>query len=47
MDMFSMGRALLRHHLQHRATQAMCCGTSEEAGALSDELVELISKHAR
>ena len=47
MDMFSMGRALMRHHLQHCVTQAMSCGTSEEAWALSDELVELISIHAR
>jgi CsoR family transcriptional regulator, copper-sensing transcriptional repressor len=47
MDMFSVGRALMRNHLQHCATRAMSCGTSEEAGAMSDELVELISKHAR
>lgn len=43
----SVGRSLRRHHLQHCAAQARSHGTSEEAEAMYDELVELIYKHAR
>ncbi len=43
----SVGRALMRNHLEHCATQAMRHGTPEEAGAMYDELLELIYKHAR
>jgi DNA-binding FrmR family transcriptional regulator len=43
----SVGRALMRNHLQYCATQAISHGTPEEAGAMYDELLELIYKHAR
>jgi DNA-binding FrmR family transcriptional regulator len=43
----SVGHALMRNHLEHCATQAMRHGTPEEAGAMYDELLELIYKHAR
>ena len=43
----SVGRALMRNHLEHCATEAMRHGTPEEAGAMYNELLELIYKHAR
>jgi len=43
----SVGRALMRNHLQHCAAQAISHGTPEEAGAMYDELLNLIYKHSR
>ena len=43
----SVGRALMRNHLQHCVTQAISHGTAEEAGAMYDEFLELIYKHMR
>jgi DNA-binding FrmR family transcriptional regulator len=43
----TVGRALMRNHLTHCATQAFSKGTPEEAGAMYDELLDLIYKHSR
>ncbi|MEO8025319.1 MAG: metal-sensitive transcriptional regulator [Bryobacteraceae bacterium] len=42
-----VARSLMRNHLQHCATHAMVHGTPQEAGAMYDELLELIYKHLR
>lgn len=42
----SVGRALMRNHLRHCAAQAIR-GSEQEAGAMYDELLELIYKHLR
>jgi CsoR family transcriptional regulator, copper-sensing transcriptional repressor len=42
----SVGRELMRNHLKHCATSAIQAGP-EEAGAMYDELVELMYKHSR
>jgi CsoR family transcriptional regulator, copper-sensing transcriptional repressor len=42
-----VGRALMRNHLQHCATDALTKGTREEARAMYDELLELIYRHLR
>jgi len=42
----AVGRELMRNHLKHCATRAIRAG-SAEAGAMVDELVELIGRHAR
>lgn len=42
-----VGRALMRNHLRHCATQAIVRGSAQEAEAMHDELLELIYKHAR
>lgn len=42
-----VGRALMRNHLRHCATQAIGSGSAQEAEAMHDELLELIYKHAR
>lgn len=42
-----VGRALMRNHLRHCATQAIAKGTPEEAQGMYDELLELIYKHLR
>jgi DNA-binding FrmR family transcriptional regulator len=43
----AVGRALMRNHLRHCATQAISKGSSKEAEAMYDELMDLIYKHAR
>lgn len=42
----SVGRALMRNHLRHCASQAIR-SSGEEAAAMYDELLELIYKHLR
>jgi DNA-binding FrmR family transcriptional regulator len=42
----SVGRELMRNHLKHCATSAIR-SSEEEAGAMYDELIELIYKHSR
>jgi DNA-binding FrmR family transcriptional regulator len=42
----SVGRALMRNHLRHCAAQAIR-GSEEQAGAMYDELLELVYKHLR
>jgi DNA-binding FrmR family transcriptional regulator len=43
----AVGRALMRNHLRHCATQAISRGSPEEAEAMYDELLNLIYTHAR
>ncbi|MDQ6760579.1 MAG: metal-sensitive transcriptional regulator [Acidobacteriota bacterium] len=43
----SVGRALMRNHLRHCATEAMTSGDKAQAEAMYDELLELIYKHLR
>jgi CsoR family transcriptional regulator, copper-sensing transcriptional repressor len=43
----AVGRALMRNHLKHCASQAIRKGTNAEAETTYDELVSLIYKHAR
>ena len=43
----AVGRALMRNHLRHCATQAIGHGSPEEAEAMYDELLALIYKHVR
>jgi DNA-binding FrmR family transcriptional regulator len=43
----AVGRALMRNHLRHCATQAIGTGTPEEAEAMYDALLALIYKHVR
>lgn len=43
----TVGRALMRNHLKHCASQTIARGTHEESGAVYDELLELIYKHSR
>jgi CsoR family transcriptional regulator, copper-sensing transcriptional repressor len=43
----AVGRALMRNHLRHCATQAISRGSPEEAEAMYDELLDLIYKHSR
>ena len=43
----NVGRALMRNHLKHCATQAIAHGTLEQAESAYDELLELIYKHSR
>jgi CsoR family transcriptional regulator, copper-sensing transcriptional repressor len=43
----AVGRALMRNHLQHCATQAIHKGSSAQAEAMYDELLHLIYTHAR
>jgi DNA-binding FrmR family transcriptional regulator len=42
-----VGRALMRNHLQHCATDALTKGTREEARSMYDELLELIYRYLR
>lgn len=42
-----VGRALMRNHLRHCATQAIRKGTPEEAQGMYDEILELVYKHLR
>jgi CsoR family transcriptional regulator, copper-sensing transcriptional repressor len=43
----TVGRALMRNHLKHCASQAIKQGTPEQAQAMYDELIDLIYKHSR
>jgi DNA-binding FrmR family transcriptional regulator len=43
----AVGRALMRNHLRHCATQAISKGSPAEAEAMYDELLNLIYKHSR
>lgn len=43
----AVGRALMRNHLEHCATQAIREGTPAETQATYDELMKLIYRHAR
>jgi DNA-binding FrmR family transcriptional regulator len=43
----TVGRELMRNHLQHCVTKAVTDGTPDQANAIYDELVELIYKHSR
>ncbi len=43
----TVGRELMRNHLRHCVTQTVAQGGGEAAGAMYDELVELIYKHSR
>jgi CsoR family transcriptional regulator, copper-sensing transcriptional repressor len=43
----AVGRALIRNHLCLCAAQDISHGSSEEAEAMYDELLDLIYKHAR
>lgn len=42
----AVARELMRNHLKHCATAAIR-GTPDEAGAMYDELTDLMHKHAR
>jgi CsoR family transcriptional regulator, copper-sensing transcriptional repressor len=43
----AVGRALMRNHLRHCASQAIRKGTRTQAEAMYDELLDLIYTHAR
>jgi DNA-binding FrmR family transcriptional regulator len=43
----AVGRALMRNHLRHCATQAIRKGNPAQAEATYDELMKLIYTHAR
>jgi DNA-binding FrmR family transcriptional regulator len=43
----TVGRALMRNHLKHCASQAITKGTPEQVHAMHDELLDLIYKHSR
>ncbi len=43
----AVGRALMRNHLRHCATEAIRKGSSAQAEAMYDELLHLIYTHAR
>ncbi|MGH9698793.1 MAG: metal-sensitive transcriptional regulator [Candidatus Acidiferrales bacterium] len=43
----AVGKALMRNHLRHCATQAIRKGSRAEAEAMYDELLKLIYTHAR
>lgn len=43
----AVGRALMRNHLRHCASNAIRKGTRAQAEAMYDELLELIYTHAR
>ena len=43
----AVGRGLMRNHLRHCATQAICEGNPAQAEATYDELMKLIYTHAR
>jgi CsoR family transcriptional regulator, copper-sensing transcriptional repressor len=42
-----VGKALLRNHLHHCASQAIRGGTKEQASEMYEELLDLIYKHLR
>jgi len=43
----SVGRELMRNHLQHCAAQAISKGSRQEAAAMYEELLDLMYRHAR
>lgn len=43
----AVGRALMRNHLRHCASQAIRRGTPQQAEAIYNELIDLIYTHAR
>jgi CsoR family transcriptional regulator, copper-sensing transcriptional repressor len=43
----AVGRALMRNHLRHCASQAIRKGTPQQAEAIYNELIDLIYTHAR
>jgi DNA-binding FrmR family transcriptional regulator len=43
----SVGRELMRNHLQHCAAQAISKGSRQDAAAMYEELLDLMYKHAR
>lgn len=43
----AVGRALMRNHLRHCATEAIRKGTKAQAESMYDELLTLIYTHAR
>jgi CsoR family transcriptional regulator, copper-sensing transcriptional repressor len=43
----AVGRALMRNHLRHCASQAIRKGSPAEAEAMYDELLDLVYTHAR
>ena len=43
----SVGRELMRNHLQHCAAQAISKGNRQEATAMYEELLDLMYRHAR
>ncbi|HEX5425141.1 MAG TPA: metal-sensitive transcriptional regulator [Candidatus Acidoferrales bacterium] len=43
----AVGRALMRNHLRHCATQAIRKGTKAQTESMYDELLSLIYTHAR
>ncbi len=43
----TVGRELMRNHLRHCVTKAVTDGSTDQANAIYDELVELIYKHSR
>jgi DNA-binding FrmR family transcriptional regulator len=43
----AVGKALLRNHLKHCATEAIRAGDPERAEAVYDELVQMIYRHSR
>ncbi|MGH9735593.1 MAG: metal-sensitive transcriptional regulator [Candidatus Acidiferrales bacterium] len=43
----AVGRALMRNHLRHCATEAIRKGTKSQAESMYDELLSLIYRHAR
>jgi DNA-binding FrmR family transcriptional regulator len=43
----SVGRALMKNHLQHGATKAIREGSAEQTQQVYDELLELIYRHLR
>jgi len=43
----TVGRELMRNHLRHCVTRTVSKGSSEQADAMYNELVELIYKHSR
>ena len=42
-----VGRSLMHNHLRHCATQAIRSGDEEQAGAMYEELLELVYRHLR
>ena len=43
----SVGRELMRNHLQHCAAQAISKGSRQDAAAMYEELLDLMYRHAR
>jgi DNA-binding FrmR family transcriptional regulator len=43
----SVGRELMRNHLQHCATRAISKGSRQDAAGMYEELLDLMYRHAR